>query len=84
MNSPLLECYKDEGEVAYDINKQYTSMLMNCDQYGWPINMPTDEVRPYDGVIDTGRYYKESTDGFALQGNGWYCDSVIDKALNYK
>ena len=29
-------------------------------------------------------FYIESTDGFALQGNGWYCDSVIDKALNYK
>ena len=27
---------------------------------------------------------RESTDGVALQGNGWYCDSVIDKALNYK
>ena len=59
-------------------------MLMNCDDYGWPIYMPTDEVRLYDGVIDTGRYCIESTDGFALQGNGWYCDSVIDKALNYK
>ena len=56
---------------------------MNCDNYGWPIYMPTDEVRLYDGVIDTGRYYIESTDGFALQGNGWYCDSVIDMALNY-
>ena len=26
----------------------------------------------------------ESTDGFALQGNSWYCESVIDKALHYK
>ena len=57
---------------------------MNRDNYGWPIYMPTDEFRRYDGVIDTGRYYIESTDGFALQGNGWYCDSAIDKALNYK
>ena len=57
---------------------------MTCGNYGWPIYMPTDEVRLYDGVIDTGRYHIESTDGFALQGNGWYCDSVIDKALHYK
>ena len=55
---------------------------MNCDNYDWPICMPTDEVRLYDGVFDTGRYYIESTGGFALQCNGWYCDSAIDKALN--
>ena len=42
MSSPLLESYKDNGEVAYDINKQDTNMLMNCDNYGWPIYMPTD------------------------------------------
>ena len=84
MNSPLLKCYKDKGEVAYDTNKQHTNILMTCDSYGWPIYMPTDELRLYDGVIDTGIYYVESTDGFALQGNGWYCDSVIDKALGHK
>ena len=38
--------------------------------------MTTDEARLYDGGIDTGRYYIESTVSFALQGNGWYCDSV--------
>ena len=57
---------------------------MNCCNYGWPTYMPTDGVSLYDGVIGTGRYYIESTDGFALQGNGWYCDSGIDKALTYK
>ena len=34
MNSPLLELYKDEGEVAYDINQQYINILMDCDNYG--------------------------------------------------
>ena len=57
MNSPLLKLYKDEGEVSYDISKTYTNTLMNCDNYGWPLYMPTDEVRLYDGVIDTGRYH---------------------------
>ena len=76
--------FKDKGEVAYDMNKQHTNKLMSCDSYGWPVYMPTDEVRLYDGVIDSGGYYTASTDGFALQGNGWYCDSVIDKALSYK
>ena len=46
--------------------------------------MPTDGARLYDGVIGTGRCYIKSTDDFALQGNGWYCDSIIDKALNCK
>ena len=64
------------------IDNIYTNILMNCDNYDWPICMPTDEVRLYDGVFDTGRYYIESTGGFALQCNGWYCDSAIDKALN--
>ena len=57
---------------------------MNCDKYGWQIYMPTDEVSLYDGVIDTRIYHIESTDDVALQGNGWYCDSVIGKALNYE
>ena len=54
---------------------------MHCDNYGWPIYMPTAEIRLYDGGIDTGRYYIESTDGFALQGNGWYSDALNDKLI---
>ena len=46
--------------------------------------MPTDEVEIYEGRIGTGRYYVETTNTFALEGNGWYCDSVVDKALEYK
>ena len=44
MNSPLLEVYKDNGEIAFDINKQYTNILTKCDSYGWAMYMPTDEV----------------------------------------
>ena len=36
-NSPLLECYKDKGETAFDVNKQYTNILTKCDSYGWAI-----------------------------------------------
>ena len=57
MNSPILEFNKDEGEAAYDINKQRTNILMNCDNYGRPVFMPTDEARLYDGVIGTGKCY---------------------------
>ena len=81
INSPLLEFYTDKADIAFDVNKQYTNILMNCDDYGWPIYMPTDEVEPNDGNIETGRYYIETTDTFALEGNGWYCDSVVEKSL---
>ena len=84
MNSPLLEFYKEKGEIAFDVNKQYTNILINCDDYGWAIYMPTDEVEPYDGKIDTGRYWVDTNETFALEGNGWYCDSVVEKALKYK
>ena len=57
---------------------------MNCDEFGWAIYMPTDEVEKYDGRIEAGRYYIETTEAFALEGNGWYCDSVIKKALQFK
>ena len=57
---------------------------MNCDEFGWAIYMPTDEVEKYDGRVETGRYYIEATEAFALEGNGWYCDSVFKKALQFK
>ena len=46
--------------------------------------MPTGELEIYDGRIDTGRYYVETTNAFALEGNGGYCDSVVGKSLGYK
>ena len=84
MNSPLLEFETEKGQTAYAKNKQYTHILMNCDKFGWAVYMPTDEVKPFDGTIDTGRYFIETTDYFALHGNGWYCDSVVERALTYK
>ena len=44
--------------------------------------MPTDEVEVFDIVIETGRYWVNTSDGFALHGNGWYCDSVVEKHYN--
>ncbi len=84
MNSPLIEFYTDKADIAFDVNKQYTNILMNCDEFGWAVYMPTDQVEEYDGTIDTGRYYIETSECFALEGNGWYCDSVIKKALQFK
>ena len=57
---------------------------MNCDEFGWAIYMPTDEVEKYDGRIETCRHYIETAEAFALEGNGWYCDAIIKKALHFK
>jgi len=84
MNSPFLEFYGNNGDIAFDINKQYTNILCNCDSFGWSIYAPTDEVKPFDGVIDTGLYYVETNNYFPLKGNGWYFDDTIEKAITYK
>ena len=80
MNSPFLEFYREQGETAYDKNKQYTHILMNCDEYGWCKFMPTDEVKPFDGSIDTGLYFVSTTNYRPLRGNGWYFDDCVEKA----
>ncbi len=81
MNPPLLEFYNEKGEVAYDINMQYTKILMECDKFGWAIYMPTDEIKIFDGNIDLGGYYVETIGNFALNGNVWYADAVVEKSF---
>ena len=83
-NSPLIYCYTDKADVAFDANKQYTNILMICDEFGWAIYMPTDDVEEYDNTIETDRCRVETNETFALEGNGWYCDIVVKKALHYK
>ena len=45
---------------------------------------PTDEVKHFDGAIDTGLYYVETNNYFPLKGNGWYFDDTVEKAIKYK
>ena len=86
INSPFLEFYKNNGQVAYDKNKQYTSILRSCDNFGWSLFNPTDEVKRYDPIsdIETGLYFIETSNSFPLKGNGWYFDGVVEKALKYE
>ena len=84
MNSPLFGFYTNKADIACDVNKHYTIILMSCGEFGRAIYMPTDEVEKYGGRTETGRYYIETTDAFALEGNGWYCDSGIGKELQFK
>ena len=84
MNSAFLEFYKNNGDIAFDINKQYTNILLRCDKYGWCKFTPMDEVQPFDGNIETGIYYVETDNYFLLKGNGWYFDDTIEKSVQYK
>ena len=84
MNSAFLEFYKNNCDIAFDINKQYTNILLKCDKFGWSKFTPMDEVKPFDGNIDTGIYYVETNNYFPLKGNGWYFDDTIEKSLQYK
>jgi hypothetical protein len=84
MNSPFTEFYKNQGQVAYDVNKQYTSILSKGDKYGWALYSPMDKVEPFDGKIQTGFYFITTENYKPLKGNGWYCDYVVDKAINLK
>ena len=56
---------------------------MTCDEYGWCKFMPTDEVKPFDGSIDTGLYFVSTTNYRPLRGNGWYFDDTVEKALKH-
>ena len=47
VNSPFLKFYKHGGKVAYDKNKQYTSILRSCDTFGWSIFNPADEIKTF-------------------------------------
>ena len=68
INSPFLEFYKNSGQVAYDKNKQYTSILRSCDNFGWSLFNPTDEVKRYPGEnIETGLYFVEISNSFQLK-----------------
>ena len=56
---------------------------MNCDKFGWAVYNPTDDVKLFDGRIETGRYFIETDEKLLFSGNGWYADIVVEKAVNY-
>ena len=86
LNTALNEFWKmpnDWDDVhAYDIAKHYSSCLMNCVD-GWAVYNPMDEVRKYSGeLLKTGYYYVETSCGFPLSGNGWYCEELLKECIN--
>ena len=81
INSPFLEFYKNNGKVAYDKNRQCTSILRSCDTFGRSVFNPTDEVKTFNAIsyIETGLNFIETYNSFPLKGNGWYFDGVVEK-----
>ena len=56
---------------------------MNSDTYGWSIFKPTDEVKIFDGTIETGMYFDITLNSFPLKGNGWHFDDIVEKSIKY-
>ena len=79
-----MEFYGNDGDIAFDIDKRYTHILCNCDSFGWSLYAPADEVKPFDGVIETCMCYVETTSYKPLWGNGWYFDDTTEEALHHK
>ena len=74
-----------QATKAYDFNKLYAYILLCCnndDIYGWSQFLPTDEVKPFDGVISKGIYFVKCYNAKPFRGNGWYCDSFVADALH--
>ena len=68
--------------VSYDYNKHYSSCFMGQNvKYGWPIYNIFDEVMTFDGKIEAGFYYIETSNFFPFRGNGFYDADLIDYAL---
>ena len=67
--NPFLEFYKTNEKVAYDKNKQYTSILKSCDDFGWSIFSPTDEVKTFNPIADTETclYFIETSNSCPLK-----------------
>ena len=56
-------------------------ILRSCDDFGWSLFSPTDEVRRLNPIadIETGLYFIETSNSFPLKGHGWYFDGVVEK-----
>jgi hypothetical protein len=76
---------KSKDLNAYDYNKHYTSCLMGkgC-SFGWPVYSIFDEVKPFDGEIETGFYYINTNNFFPFKGAGWYDADLVYYACECK
>ncbi len=51
--------------------------------FGWPIYSVFDEVKSFDGEIETGFYYINTNNFFPFKGAGWYaCECKLDSKKN--
>ena len=72
-------------DKSHTIGISNTSRLRSCVNCGWSLFNPTDEIKRYPGEnIETGLYFVETSNIFPLNGNGWFFDGVVEKALQYE
>ena len=76
---------KSKDLNAYDYNKHYTSCLMGkgC-SFGWPVYSVFDDVKSFDGEIETGFYYINTNNFFPFKGAGWYDADLVYYACECK
>lgn len=61
---------------AYDIRKQYSSLLMN-NNLGWSVYSPMDEIQEFNGKLQEGFYFVKTTNYFPMKGDGWYSGEAL-------
>ncbi len=45
--------------------------------FRWPVYSVFDEVKPFDGDIEAGFYYINTTNFFPFKGAGWYDADLV-------
>lgn len=70
----------DEELVGADLIKCYSSILDNP-MDNWLVYGLTDEIENYNGKLQTGLYFVETTDLTILHQTNWYSNTIIEYAL---
>ncbi len=52
--------------------------------FGWPVYSVFDEVKSFDGEIETGFYYINTNNVFPFKGAGWYDADLVNYACECK
>jgi len=83
-DSPLNSAFNEFWEYpenldechAYDIRKQYSSLLMK-NNLGWSVYSPMDEIKEFNGKLQEGFYFVKTSNYFPMKGDGWYSGEAL-------
>jgi len=79
-NNLLREMIRDGRAVAYDIEKCYSSLLMNPLD-NWIVMDYKDEYNDFDGELKTGLYFVSTDDITLFKKSNWYSNKIIEMAI---